>query len=64
MKVLVINASANKERSTTLKLTKSFLEGLGVEASDVEFVTTIGLNVRHRHILIHRCSQPKHSSRP
>ena len=33
MKVLVINASANKERSTTLKLTKTFLEGLEVEAS-------------------------------
>jgi len=39
MKVLVINASANKERSTTLKLTKTFLEGLDVEASEVEFVT-------------------------
>ena len=36
MKILVINASANKERSTTLKLTKTFLEGLGVEASEVE----------------------------
>ena len=45
MKVLVINASANKERSTTLKLTKTFLEGLDVEASEVEFVTTIGLNI-------------------
>ena len=45
MKVLVINASANKERSTTLKLTKTFLEGLEVEASEVEFVTTIGLNI-------------------
>ena len=45
MKVLVINASANKERSTTLKLTKTFLEGLGIEASEVEFVTTIGLNI-------------------
>ena len=43
MKVLVINASANKERSTTLKLTKTLLEGLGVEASEVEYVTTIGL---------------------
>ena len=39
MKVLVINASANKERSTTLKLTKTFLEGRDVEASEVEFVT-------------------------
>ena len=37
MKVLVINASANKERSTTLKLTKTFLEGLGIEA----FVKTV-----------------------
>ena len=45
MKVLVINASANKERSITLKLTKTFLEGLGIEASEVEFVTTIGLNI-------------------
>ncbi len=45
MKVLVINASANKERSTTLKLAKTFLEGLGIEASEVEFVTTIGLNI-------------------
>ena len=45
MKVLVINASANKERSTTLKLTKVFLEGLGVEATEVEFVTTIGLHI-------------------
>ena len=43
MKVLVINASANKERSTTFKLTKTFLEGLGIEASEMEFVTTIGL---------------------
>jgi multimeric flavodoxin WrbA len=45
MKVLVINASANKERSTTLKLTKTFLEGLGVESTEVEFVTTIGLHI-------------------
>ena len=45
MKILVINASANKERSTTLKLTRTFLEGLDVEASEVEFVTTIGLNI-------------------
>ena len=45
MKVLVINASANKERSTTLKLTKAFLNGLGVEASEVEFITTIGLHI-------------------
>ena len=45
MKILVINASANMERSTTLKLTKAFLEGLGVEASEVELVTTIGLNI-------------------
>ena len=45
MKVLVINASANKERSTTLKLTITFLEGLGIEASEVEFVTTIRLNI-------------------
>ncbi len=45
MKVLVVNASANKERSTTLKLTKTFLEGLGVEATEVEFVTTIGLHI-------------------
>ena len=44
MKVLVINASANKERSTTLKLTKTFLEGLGVEATEAEYVTTIGLH--------------------
>ena len=42
MKVLVINASANKEKSTTLKLTKCFLEGLGEEA---EFVNTIDLKV-------------------
>ena len=41
MKVLVINASANKERSTTLKLTNTFLKGLGIEASEVGFVTTI-----------------------
>ena len=45
MKILVINASANKERSTTLKLTKAFLEGLVIEDSEVEFVTTIGLNI-------------------
>ena len=45
MKVLVINASANKERSTTLKLTKAFLEGLGNKASEVEYVTTIGLHI-------------------
>ena len=45
MKVLVINASANKERSTTLKLTNTFLKGLGIEASEVGFVTTIGLNI-------------------
>ena len=45
MKVLVINASANKERSTTLKLTKTFLEGLGIESTQVEFVTTIGLHI-------------------
>ena len=45
MKILVINASANKERSTTLKLTRTFLEGLGAEASEVEIVTTIGLNI-------------------
>ncbi len=45
MKVLVINASANKERSTTLKLTKTFLEGLEVEAQDVDFVTTIDMNI-------------------
>ena len=42
MKVLVINASANKEKSTTLILTRSFLEGLGEEA---EYVTTINLNI-------------------
>jgi multimeric flavodoxin WrbA len=61
MKVLVINVSANKERSTTLKLTKTFLEGLDVEASEVEFVTTIGLNINPS---IPPCSLPKHSSRP
>ena len=45
MKVLVINASANKERSTTLKLTKTFLEGFGIETSEVEFVITIDMNI-------------------
>ena len=45
MKVLVINASANKERSTTLKLTKAFLNGLGVETTEIEYVTTIGLHI-------------------
>ena len=45
MKVLVINASANKERGTTLKLTNAFLEGLGVEATEIEYVTTIGLHI-------------------
>ena len=45
MKVLVINASANKERSTTLKLTNAFLEGLGNEATEIEYVTTIGLHI-------------------
>ena len=42
MKVLVINASANRERSATLRLTKAFLEGLGEEA---EFINTIDLKV-------------------
>lgn len=42
MNVLVINASANREKSVTLKLTRAFLEGLGEEA---EIVTTIDLNV-------------------
>ena len=49
MKILVINASANKERSTTLKLTKTFLEGLGVEASEVELDSQFdmfGLRIR------------------
>ena len=41
MKVLVINASANKECSTTLKLTKTFLEGLEVEASEVELINIL-----------------------
>jgi multimeric flavodoxin WrbA len=43
MKVLVINASANKERSTTLKLTKAFLEGLGEKA---DFITTIDMQIK------------------
>jgi len=42
MKVLVINASVNKERSTTLRLTNAFLEGMGESA---EIVNTIDLNV-------------------
>ena len=42
MKILVINASANRERSATLRLTKAFLEGLGEET---EFINTIDLKV-------------------
>jgi FMN-dependent NADH-azoreductase len=45
MNVLVINASANKERSTTLKLTNAFLDGLGIGATEVEYETTIGLHI-------------------
>lgn len=43
MKILVINASPNKENSTTLKLTKSFLEGMGEEAT---YINTIDLNTK------------------
>lgn len=42
MKVLVINASANKERSTTLKLTKTFLAKVrqaGAEYKETERIS-------------------------
>ena len=42
-KILVINASAMKEKSNTLRLTKAFLEGLGAEA---EVINTIDLNIK------------------
>ncbi|MCR4818635.1 MAG: NAD(P)H-dependent oxidoreductase, partial [Fretibacterium sp.] len=42
MKVLVINASANREKSVTLRLTKAFLEGLGENG---EFINTMDLKV-------------------
>ena len=42
MKILVINGSPYKENSTTLKLTKTFLEGMGETA---EIVNTVDLHV-------------------
>lgn len=42
MKVLVINASANREKSVTLRLTRAFLEGLGETA---EFIDTIDMKI-------------------
>lgn len=44
MKILVINASPNKEKSATMKLTRAFLEGMQQEA---EIVNTIDLNINH-----------------
>ncbi len=42
MNILVINASANREKSTTMILTRAFLEGLGETA---EVVNTIDLKM-------------------
>ena len=41
MKVLVINASANKERSTTLKLTITFLEGPNTESTTAPYLAKV-----------------------
>lgn len=43
MKVLVINASANREKSTTMILTRSFLEGLGETG---EVINTADLDMK------------------
>lgn len=42
MKILVINASPHKAKSTTLRLTNAFLEGMGETA---EVVDTVDLNI-------------------
>lgn len=42
MKVLILNGSANREKSVTLRLTKAFMDGLGSEG---EVIHTIDLNM-------------------
>jgi len=46
MKVLVINGSANKERSTTMQLTKAFLEGMEETG---EVINTVDLKINPCH---------------